>query len=325
MEWYRVFVENSDSASLMSALRFCFSVISSILIHNNNGLWLRPKKFVWRLFIEWVSAVSSVEKGNENVADGQQKGAIYGPPLSEASPLVPDPHDRRGIAATPRKNTVTVTGFEVVECGICGQPTPVPPVCDTCGIKVCGPCMVGTSCRKCAQRVRETPEKVVRNLPATNIRRSPNAVRRPRRRQVTGKATEVPNRARSPAPPPVAKPPPTPAQRIARDLEHGNKKMISITTTDPIERLRTKSATFRKSLSERHIKLAEREIPGCSDEVAEFQAFLTEIDSQLDEVPSIDVAFLGPSRHGKEYTAQRAGGQFYPADVGHQTLYGVDR
>ena len=264
------------------------------------------------LVVELVTAVFRYFVGEgekQQELDWRRRVASSGSSRSEGSPFVvtskPDHSEKRENRSARRKNRATrksraaMTAWEVVDCGVCGLPTPVPPVCDTCGIKACGPCMVGTSCRRCAQRVSETSQKVVRNLPATSIRRSPNSVRRSRRRQVSGKATEVPNRARSPDPPPVAKPPPTPAQQITRALEHGNKKMISITTTDPIERIRSKAATFRASLSERHVKLAEQDIPGCSEEVAEFQDFLTEIDSQLDEVPSIDVAFLGPSRHGK--------------------------
>lgn len=66
-----------------------------------------------------------------------------------------------------------------------------------------------------------------------------------------------------------------------------------------IEDIRARIKAIRADLGVGEIATAEVRIPGCKAEVSRLRTLLRSIEAELDNVPPIKIAFLGPSRHGK--------------------------
>ena len=66
-----------------------------------------------------------------------------------------------------------------------------------------------------------------------------------------------------------------------------------------VSRIREQIAEIHRSLAAKEVVAARNRVPGCDEEVSRLQRLVTEIEERLENVPAIEIAFLGPSRHGK--------------------------
>lgn len=79
--------------------------------------------------------------------------------------------------------------------------------------------------------------------------------------------------------------------------------------TSKTQSIRNRINEIERALVLPEISRATHDIPGCREHVDRLRAAINSIDSQLDEIPAIDVAFLGPSRHGKSTLLNAIAGQ----------------
>lgn len=70
-------------------------------------------------------------------------------------------------------------------------------------------------------------------------------------------------------------------------------------TQDKTGEIRKRIEEIRESLKAKEIRNACAQIIGCRSQVSQLKQCMKQLESQLDEVPAIEIAFLGPSRHGK--------------------------
>ncbi len=77
------------------------------------------------------------------------------------------------------------------------------------------------------------------------------------------------------------------------------ERKVVVKNENPVERISEKLASYSRALDSPNIIEAQREIPNCTDVVERLRKVMDEVDTELGAFPTIEVAFLGPSRHGK--------------------------